>query len=300
MVMKRYVALLLLSGFSKISGAEEFKLEFSKDFVDTDSQSLEEASGAQPVKNPAKENNAAPTEVAPAKAADNKAAKPEAGQTKPAAEPRPAESSDSGLPPPRLPQAQATQGFGRMPNQAANSQGLGLLFVDPDGDDQALPGQGVADPFTQMRDDLRLMVGDEMYSRMVWSYWDVKQLDNLIYAEMSQYDLLVQQWLADAQDIFGLNDQLRANLVLPGTTDSEAGRLRLASLNRQHAHLQQTLSAGLSADKLDQVRMTGFDNQSLFFMFYQYLTFRNFFYMISSLLGFVYVARLFKFLLRQQ
>lgn len=275
--MKKLVVLLVLNGFVNSSGADEFKLEFSKDFLMTNSQQFDITS-TQPLNKTPTENNPFPGESNPIKAQPQ----------------QPLGQPDSQL------STSTKNGLGQIPDGAANNPGQKALFEAGSTLQLVSQSQNIDDPFNQMRDDLRLIVGEEVYAKMVWSYLDVKQLDYLIYSKMSQYDLLVQEWIQSVQEIFGLNDQLKADLVIGESPDAESRRLRLDSLNSQHAQLQQSIENGLAADRLNRATVVDFENQSKLFKLFKYLTIKNLLYLTLSIAGAVYLAKLFKFLVRQQ
>ncbi len=296
-ILHRLPACLMIWSFvSSTSMADEFKLQFSKDFMDAESQQLD---GLEKRDSAQSRDNSQPISTPP------KPVNPDVFHHADSDFKQPKQNwPDRSLTTPHFPRRQASPEFAQSPDQAGQLFGSSGLLVEQGATQQLISSQEQTDAesFTQLRDDLREVVGDEVYSKMIWAYQDLKALDNSIYAELSQYEVMVQEWLVEVQEIFGLNDQLRAELILPDTPDAEASRLRVAAIESHHETAEDNLASRLKADRLNQdlARAVDFENQSKLFQIVKYLTIKNFLYLLLSVVGVVYFAKFFKFLVRQQ
>ena len=272
----RLLACLLAWSFISVSLADEFKLQFSKDFMEAESRQF--LSGGESDSDDSQDKDL-----------------PISSSLKPANTStfHPADSGFS--------KKSTSLETAQTPNQAGSMFDSGLL-VEHGATQQLISSQEQSDAesFAQIREDLRELVGDEVYSKMIWAYRDFKELDHSIYAELSQYEVIVQEWLVEVQEIFGLNDQLRAELILPETPDAEASRLRVAAIQSQHDTTEDNLASRLKADSLNQATVVDFEVESKLFQIIKYITIKNFLYLLLSILGAVYCAKFFKFLVRQQ
>jgi len=297
-ILYRLLACLLAWSFISVSLADEFKLQFSKDFIDADSQQLDSLGQSnsapsqdehQPISVPPK-----PANITNPQNTDSNFKQPKQHLESTA--------SDRSLSVRDFSRKQVPE-FSQAPEQAGNLFGTGLL-VEHGTTQQLISSQEQSDAesFTQIREDLRELVGDEVYSKMICAYQDLKALDNSIYAELSQYEAIVQEWLVGVQEIFGLNDQLRAELILPETPDAKASLLRVAAIESHHEAAENNLASRLKTDRLNQdiAMAVDFENQSKLFQIVKYLTIKNFLYLLLSVVGVVYFAKFFKFLVRQQ
>jgi hypothetical protein len=297
-ILYRLLACVLAWSFISVSLADEFKLQFSKDFIDTDSQQLDSL-GQSDSASSRDEHQPIPVPPKPANITNPQNTDSNFKQPKQYFEPT---ASDRPLSVPDFSRKQVSE-FSQKPNQTGNLFGTGLM-VEHGAAQQLISNQEQSDAesFTQIREDLRELVGDEVYSKMIWAYQDLKVLDNSIYAELSQYEVMVQEWLVEVQEIFGLNDQLRAELILPETPDAEASRLRVATIESFHEAAENNLASRLKADRLNQdiAMAVDFENQSKLFQIFKYLTIKNFLYLLLSVVGVIYLGKFFKFLVRQQ
>lgn len=297
-ILYRLLACVLAWSFISVSLADEFKLQFSKDFIDTDSQQLDSL-GQSDSASSRDERQPIPVLPKPVNNTNPQNADSNFKQPKQYFEPT---ASDRPLSVPDVSRKQVSE-FSQKPNQTGNLFGTGLM-VEHGAAQQLISNQEQSDAesFTQIREDLRELVGDEVYNKMIWAYQDLKVLDNSIYAELSQYEVMVQEWLVEVQEIFGLNDQLRAELILPETPDAEASRLRVATIESFHEAAENNLASRLKADRLNQdiAMAVDFENQSKLFQIFKYLTIKNFLYLLLSVVGVIYLGKFFKFLVRQQ
>jgi hypothetical protein len=298
-ILYRLLACLLAWSFISVSVADEFKLQFSKDFMEAESRQLDSVSQQSSDQSPA-ENQPVPAQPKSANTSNTHDADYSIRQPKQNLE---SSAADRSLTSTDFSKTQRLSEITNMPEKNGQLFGTGVM-IEQGATQQLINSQeqNYAESYAQMRDDLRALVGDEVYSKMIWAYQDLKEMDASVYAELSEYEVMVQEWLIEVQEIFGLNDQLRAELVLPDTPDAEDSRLRVAAIESHHDVAEDNLASRLKADRLNQdiARAVDFENQSKLFQIIKYLTIKNLFYLLLSIVGAVYFAKFFKFLVRQQ
>lgn len=308
--MKLFLIVFASFALASAGMTEEFNLLFSREIsgVDTSEfdpsgvKSLEKAennTSSKPSNTQTKKNDEdGKTETAETKKpteSTESVKSTESAETKEKPNPTPITNPTQSKTPEYLKQV-SPQFFQGMPG----GNGLGLLPYDAGRQPGFDLNENVEDPFAQMREELIALVGEDVYDKMVWTFWDLKEFDSALYAKISQYDLLIQEWVVSVQEIFGLNDQMRAEWMIFGNADAYTIRLRAESLNSQHSQMQQSVIDGLSEQRLKHATIADVETHSLFFNAIKYLTLNNLLYLMLFLLGLVLVAKLFRFMVRQQ
>lgn len=286
--MMRFITLVLLGCFFSLSRADEFNLNFSKDIIDAAGGRQNEFD-ALPLTNPEVQNSPVSPPILKEQPIESKAPpdldaiekKPESQvvRGKPyvkGVKPTPPEQDFS-------PVQGASASSLLVPNALAKYPVPGFYPAD------ALQmNPNASDPFDQIHDELRLLVGEDVYARMVWTYLDIKQFDNWLYATMEQYTLFAEESL-----LVGLNDQLMITLGLSGP-------------NSQHTKVSVRSSGSAAelgaaeAEIKNAILRADLEAQSRFFTLLKYFTVRNFFYVMLIGLVLTYTGKAFKFLVRQQ
>ncbi|OAI18560.1 hypothetical protein A1507_09405 [Methylomonas koyamae] len=73
---------------------------------------------------------------------------------------------------------------------------------------------GVEIFYEDVLDSVRDTIGDTVYSKLLWTYYDIKEIDNLIYAKMAQYDFSRSVVAEGYRGINGLNHQFGASIMV--------------------------------------------------------------------------------------
>jgi hypothetical protein len=296
--MKAIVSLLFISCCISSAWADEFKIEVSKDLIQTYSQPI---SGLEePVLQ--KDHNQLPIEIKPVKANSDQQSSDSKSiqnlQNKPSP---PTKTSESTVVLQRSKPKQSSIN----PLQMKSNDGLmprNMLAADPDPDLGFYPNlsanqnQSYDEFLEEMHDELRLMVGEEVYSKMAWTYLDLKRLDNWIYETTSQFALFSQQALSGNQAVVGLSNQIKAELFFMGLMGSDASRLQSMQLGSQ----VNVLQTQYETEQAIKIAAADAEIEGKFFGVLKYLTILNFVYFILAVMAFVYIAKLFRFLVKQQ
>ncbi len=146
--------------------------------------------------------------------------------------------------------------------------------------------------FDQLHDEARWVLGEDTYSKIVWAYSDLQELDAWIYSTTSQYDF------AQSPTISGLDGRLHMGVVF--------GSNERASLLNQHGGASAVNMNNVSTNELlaSYQQMTllssNQDEESKVFGLIQYLTFKNLLYLLLLILSTIFLVSVFKFFVRQQ
>lgn len=293
--MKAIVSLLILSCCISLAWADEFKIEISKDLTQAYSQPisgleepvLQKDHNQLPIEIKQEETNSVP-QPSDSKSIQNLQDKPS----------RPTNFSESAVvlqrpklkPSPINPlQMQSNAGFIQRDRLTADSN---LGFYP---NLNANQNQSYDEFLGEMHDELRLMVGEEVYGKMAWTYLDLKRLDNWIYETTSQFALFSQQALSGNQTVVGLSNQLKAELFFMGL-GSDSSRSQPMQLGTR----VDVLQAQFETEQAIKIAATEAENEAKFFGVLKYLTILNLVYLILAVMALVYTAKLFGFLVKQQ
>lgn len=294
--MNYYFGLILLIACISLSWADDFRLSFSQEIINAADRQPDDLDG---LSLPEPEKSADPV---PISAKHEETSQPQASA--PEKDAKSEEVSESGLRPRSRVLSVRSKSFESVNNflpiqtvqanqflerQTFAGAHLGNASGHIDGQNQM-----AIDPLDQFHDEMRLILGEDIYAEMVWTYLDAKQLDNWIYTTVNQSGLFAQDSL-----IVGLNDQLMASLTSLGFVGSDGRNLSIDESSKRHNQQPNRVD---DTEKIvnDALMKAEFERNSAFFGVLKYLTVVNFLYLMSSIVILVYVVKLFKFLIRQQ
>lgn len=294
--MNYYIGLILLNVCISLSWADDFRLSVSKEIIEAADRPADDLDGlslAIPEKpdesgtvSPRRENIRQPQASASesdAKSADAPESRLKSRSQLMSVRSKSHESVNNFLP---IQTVQANDLLGR---QTFAGPHLANALGHMDGQNQM-----AIDPLDQFRDEMRLILGEDIYAEMVWTYLDAKQMDNWIYTTVNQSGLFAQDSL-----IVGLNDQLMASLTSLGLVGAGDRNLSIDESSKMHG---QQPNRAADAEKIvtDALMKAEFERNSTFFGILKYITVVNFLYLIIFLVILLYAVKLFKFLVRQQ
>lgn len=288
--MKYFISLVLCCCFLSYSRADEFKLEFSKDLIDaagTEQSGIETPASSKAVKPnnpilvPAPPIPQSQTEPPLDASGENQLSPAERINVK-----QPAYSS-------RTDYARSNDNFAPLrmsPDKVFG--GLGALL--PSQSDQlgsVGQKQQNIDVFDQLHDEFKLMVGDDTYDRVAWTYDSVKELDNWLSASFGQ-------WMQFGSGLIsvGLNDQVIADFTAQGQIGG-LGR-NAKSVEDSHADALKTPEYAARYGINQAAISANFENQSKFLIVLEYLTLSNLLYLVLSVIALVYAIKFFRFLIK--
>lgn len=297
--MRFYIGLILLSACINLSWADDFKLSFSQDIINAADR---QPNGLDGLALPAPEKQDTPipippSEVKPIEPQEPKADEVERKQEIPplrehsrlrvhSTHVKPVEPLDNFLPI----QGESASGF--FGQGALNN----ILAWEHDSRHAGGQDQIAVDPFEQLHDEMRLMVGEDMYAKMVWAYLDAKQLDNWIYTTINQSGVFAQNSL-----IVELNDYLMASLTSLGWAEPNEQNFSFERQRASHQGGEQANKVNDDQQALNDVVTTAnFEKQSRFLGILKFMTLQNFLFLAIFIMAAMYTGKLFKFLIRQQ
>ena len=291
--MRLFISLILLNCCIHLSWADDFKVDITTDLIAATSidQSF---SAAAPLIKPGMQDADGQISASREKTAESQTEVLKSPEEKPVHQQQPTKAGLQELPK-QAPTIKPDNIYMSSPGAANKFLGVGVSVNNPDlgfvSQQTAEQAQNNINPFEQLHDEVRLMVGEDNYAKMAWTYQNVKQLDNWIYAKVSEYDLLMQ----DAMAIVGLNDLLRVDLVFSGLPGMNGQPSMSTQLNSRHSVSNGTVIAS------DHLRSSAaLVSESRFYWLLNYLTILNCIYFILSIMAVVYIAKAFKFLVRQE
>ncbi|WP_415878905.1 hypothetical protein [Methylomonas sp. TEB] len=150
----------------------------------------------------------------------------------------------------------------------------------------------------KLLDELRDSLGEGIYSKLVWTYYDLKDLDSRIYASMVGYDLSGSNLLGKLQQFIGVNEHVNAMIVLGSSVGVAGQPVGVGNEKNQVANNSSSSKVVLdfsqrgffSKDEIDAGR---------FQIVLRYLTIKNIIYSLLSLMGVGMVWRMFRFFIKQ-
>ena len=292
--MKRFISLAFCCCVFSPGWADEFKLEFSKDIIDaaeTQQDGVQSPASSKAVK-PSNPILLPATPQAKSEPDSSALDAPDAPEKKQVSSPEPtytkqpsyssrtdySRSSDN-FAPLRVSPDKVFGGLG-LPEQFGQASKLGQ-------------NQQNFDVFDQLHDEFKLMVGDDIYTRMAWSYDSVKELDNWLSATFSQLTHLDGGLVS-----VGLNDQVIANFTAPDQIGMPGRNAK--SLEDSHADALKTPEYAARYGVNQAVISANVESQGKFLVVLKYLTLINLLYTILIIVALVYVGKFFRFLIKQR
>jgi hypothetical protein len=290
--MKRFISLAFCCCFFSSGWADEFKLEFSKDIIDaagTQQDGIETHTSTKAVK----PSNPILVSATPQGKSEPEASALDASQKKQVSPPEPIYSKQPAHSSRKDDSRPADDNFAPLrvsPDKVFGGVGLPEQFWQAN---KTVQNQQNLDIFDQLRDEFELMVGDDIYTRMVWSYDSVKEMDNWLSATFSQLTMI------DGGSIFvGLNDQIIANFTAPEQIGMPGRNAK--SLEDSHADALKTPEYAARYGVNQALVSANFESQSKFFVVLKYLTLINLLYLILTIVALVYMVKFFRFLIKQR
>lgn len=297
--MRIRIGLVMLSACISLSWADEFKLSFSQDIVNSADGQPSELDDL-PVKKAAEiPSSPLPIPLPAAAPVESPAAPKEAVSENEPARPALSEKSASRAYPATVKPAESNNRF--LPIQNPTLTTLPWPGVGNDNsawgqvwrDNQHAPTG--SDAFDQLNEEIRALIGEDMYAEMVWTYQDAKQLESWLVATIDQSGLFARDSL-----IVGLNDQLMARLTSWGLMESDSHAISsLGRIDSQRGMEEDSPAAAKPALDPELMKQT-FEGQSSFFRIVKYLTISNFMYAVLTMIMLIYAGKGIRFFVRQR
>ncbi len=153
--------------------------------------------------------------------------------------------------------------------------------------------------YSGMLDSVRDAIGDSAYSKLLWTYYDIKEIDNLIYTKMAQYDFSHSVFSEGYISINGLNQQFGASIMVSNVLGAPNENLLFqGEFNKGPAGAGGKAVSNIPEQSLENVQSDMVEN-SYFALILQFLTVKNLIYaMLAIFLGGLLI-RVFRFFIKQ-
>lgn len=148
--------------------------------------------------------------------------------------------------------------------------------------------------FKNLLEQVRFGLGEGVYSKLIWTYYDLKDLDDRIYSSLAGYDLSGAGFLGKLPKFVGVNDQINALIILGygAPVNGKAGGVESGN--------NKSSGSKVVLDFSSQNIPVNDDSQSeKARLFFKYFTIKNILYSLLSVLGFGMVWRIFRFFMKQ-
>ena len=148
--------------------------------------------------------------------------------------------------------------------------------------------------YKNLIEDVRVTLSEEVFSKMVWTYFDLKDLDDKVYSTISEYDLKVQSVFGKMQQLIGIDNQINALIIFGANADSGSRNNPSGSANPRGDGDKATLDfseiGALNAEG-QEIGKTG--------VVFKHFTIKNIAYFLLGVLSVGMVWRGFRFILKQ-
>ncbi|WP_020485068.1 hypothetical protein [Methylomonas sp. MK1] len=145
-------------------------------------------------------------------------------------------------------------------------------------------------------DEVRDSLGEGIYSKLVWTYYDLKDLDDRIYASMVGYDLSSSNFLGKLQQFIGVDENLNAMMVFKSSLGITGKPDGVGDSKNQESNTSSKVILDFSQHNF--ARKEEVDTGRLQYIL-KHLTIKNIIYSLLSLMGGGMLWRLFRFFIKQ-
>ena len=153
--------------------------------------------------------------------------------------------------------------------------------------------------YSGMLDSVRDTIGDSAYSKLLWTYYDIKEIDNLIYTKMAQYDFSHSVFSEGFRSINGLNQQFGASIMVSNRLGApNENPMFQGEFNKTPSSAGGKTVLNIPEQSLENVQSDVLEN-SYFALILRFLTVKNLIYaMLAAFLGGL-LLRVVRFFIKQ-
>lgn len=147
-------------------------------------------------------------------------------------------------------------------------------------------------------EDVRVGLGEDVYDKLTWMYYDIKELDTWIYANVMSYDSSENNLMSEFWRFIGVDAQVNAMIIFGGgqTLAGEAVGFQ-NGVNKGRGGESHT-KVVLDLSSQNPVNIEVVENGYFKFVL-KYLTIKNVIYFLLSILGAGLFFRVFRFFVKQ-
>jgi hypothetical protein len=152
--------------------------------------------------------------------------------------------------------------------------------------------------YKNMLYEVQIGLGDDIYNKLVWTYYDIKDIDDLIYSRMAEYDFNGSDFVGKFRQFVGLDSQMSAMIVLGGRSYDTANMSQPESFLNKIGHKDGGGKVVLDFSYENIPHTDAIETSRIYAMF-KYFTIKNCIYFLLSVMGVGMLRRVFRFFIRQ-
>jgi hypothetical protein len=152
--------------------------------------------------------------------------------------------------------------------------------------------------YKNLLDEVRTGLGEGIYSKLVWTYYDLKDLDERIYASMVVYDLSSSNLLGKLQQFIGVDEHINAMIVFKSSVGISGKPIGVGNGENQDPNKSSSSKVVLDFSQRNFARKEEVDTGYIQYIL-KLLTIKNIIYSLLILMGIGMVWRMFRFFVKQ-
>lgn len=153
--------------------------------------------------------------------------------------------------------------------------------------------------YEDVLDSVRDTIGAATYSKILWTYYDIKEIDNLIYAKMAQYDFSHSIFSDGYRGIDGLNHQFGASIMV----SNASGAPNRNSMFQDDLDKPSPGSSGKAVLNIPEQNFGNLEHEfvgnSYFGLILRIMTVKNIIYAMLAIFMSGLIWRVFRFFIKQ-
>lgn len=164
------------------------------------------------------------------------------------------------------------------------------------GDKQNYKNPGFS--YKNIVEDVRVGLGEDVYGKLTWMYYDIKELDAWIYENVMSYESGESNLMGEFWQFIGVDAQVNAMIIFGGgqAFAGDAAGFQHGVSQRRGSESHSKVVLNLSSQ--NPVNIDVVENGYFKFVM-KYLTIKNVIYFLLSILGAGLIFRIFRFFVKQ-
>lgn len=152
--------------------------------------------------------------------------------------------------------------------------------------------------YKNMLYEVQIGLGDEIYDKLVWTYYGIKDIDDLIYSRMAEYNFNGSDFVGKFRQFVGLDSQMSAMIVLGGRSYDAANMSQFENFSNKTNHKDGGGKVVLDFS-YENISHADAIEISRIYAIFKYLTIKNFIYFLLGVMGISMLRRVFRFFIKQ-
>jgi hypothetical protein len=152
--------------------------------------------------------------------------------------------------------------------------------------------------YKNLLEEVQTGLGEGVYGKLVWTYYDLKDLDDRIYASMVGYDLSAIKLLGKLEQFIGVDSQVNAMIVFGSGGGIMGKSIGVGNGENQDANKSSNSKVILDFSQRSVAEKNEVDTGRFQFIL-KHLTIKSFIYSLLILMGVGMAWRMFRFFIKQ-